>query len=134
MLSNVDVVEGKIRTYKPMAVCVVGKGIWESIYERKSFGQKVGKEFKFGWQPIRLGVEDDWPGARCFVTPSTSGRVASYSKEYQEILWRELGQWVKLQRGDEGGVVETENLDLSAKEETEIAVPRSADMEDKASL
>jgi thymine-DNA glycosylase len=98
MLSNVDVVEFKIRKYKPMAVCVVGKGIWDIIYERKSFGQKLGKDFEFGWQPIRLGVDDEWPGARCFVTPSTSGRVASYSKEYQETLWKELGIWVNQQR------------------------------------
>lgn len=100
MLSHVDVVEDKIRQYKPSAVCVVGKGIWDAIYERKHFGTKVGKDFKFGWQPIRMGVDKDWDGARCFVTPSTSGRVAAYSREFQEILWKELGTWVRQERGD----------------------------------
>jgi len=100
MLSNVDVVEEKIRTYKPKAVCVVGKGIWDAIYERKNSGQKVGKDFVYGWQPLRMGVESEWSGARCFVTPSTSGRVAAYSREFQEVLWKELGKWVREERGD----------------------------------
>ena len=100
MLANVDVVEEKVRTYKPRAVCVVGKGIWDTFYERRHGGKKVGKEFKFGWQPERLGISNDWGGARCFVTPSTSGRVAAYSREFQEILWKDLGNWVKLERGD----------------------------------
>jgi hypothetical protein len=39
-------------------------------------------------------------GARCFVTPSTSGRVAAYSREFQEVLWKELGRWVMHERGD----------------------------------
>ena len=87
--------------YKPAAVCVVGKGIWDVIYERKHFGRKVGKEFEFGWQEVRMGSENDgWGGARCFVTPSTSGRVAAYSREFQEVLWKELGKWVRQERGD----------------------------------
>lgn len=100
MLANVDVVEEKVRTYKPRAVCVVGKGIWDAFYERRHGGKKVGKEFKFGWQPEQLGISNDWGGARCFVTPSTSGRVVAYSREFQEILWKDLGNWVKLERGD----------------------------------
>ena len=100
MLSNVDVVEEKIRKYRPSAVCVVGKGIWDAIYERKHFGTKVEKDFKFGWQAVYMGGDDVWGGARCFVTPSTSGRVAAYSREFQETLWKELGTWVKHQRGD----------------------------------
>ena len=100
MLSHVDEVEDKIRNYKPKAVCVVGKGIWDAIYERKNFGQKVGKDFKYGWQSLRMGVASEWSGARCFVTPSTSGRVAAYSREFQEVLWKELGKWVIEERGD----------------------------------
>ena len=112
MLSQVDVVEDKIRMYKPSAVCVVGKGIWDVIYERKHFGTKVGKDFKFGWQPVRMGVDERWEGARCFVTPSTSGRVAAYSREFQEILWKELGAWVQQERGDIKEEVETNGTDL----------------------
>jgi thymine-DNA glycosylase len=100
MLANVDVVEDKVRTYRPRAVCVVGKGIWDIFYQQKHGGKKLGKDFKFGWQPERIGISNEWSGARCFVTPSTSGRVAGYSREYQEVLWKELGNWVKLERGD----------------------------------
>lgn len=103
MLANVDIVEEKIREYKPSAVCVVGKGIWDAIYERKNFGRKVGSEFKFGWQTgVKMGVgeEGEWSGARVFVTPSTSGRVAAYSREFQEVLWKELGKWVMQERGE----------------------------------
>ena len=100
MLENVDVVEAKVWMYKPKAVCVVGKGIWDVFYERKHNGQKLGKDFKFGWQSDRVGVDDGWAGAKCFVTPSTSGRVAAYSRAYQEVLWRELGIWVQQERGD----------------------------------
>jgi len=99
MLTNVDVLEDKIRTWKPMAVCVVGKGIWDVIYERKT-GGKVGKDFEFGWQGMRMGGDDQWKGAGTFVTPSTSGRVAAYSREYQEVLWKKLGDWVREERGD----------------------------------
>lgn len=100
MLENVDVVEEKVRKYKPTAVCVVGKSIWDAIYERKHFGQKVGKDFKYGWQSVRMGIDEGWTGAKCFVTPSTSGRVAAYSREFQEVLWKELGDWVRQERGD----------------------------------
>jgi mismatch-specific thymine-DNA glycosylase len=99
MLANVDIVEDKVRKYKPQAICVVGKGIWDAIYERKHFGRKVGKEFTFGWQDVRVGQDEGWSGARCFVTPSTSGRVAAYSRQFQEVLWKELGKWVIQQRG-----------------------------------
>lgn len=107
MLSNVDVVEEKICKYKPLAVCVVGKGIWDAIYERKHSGQKVPKDFEYGWQLDRMGVDEDWPGALCFVTPSTSGRVAAYSREFQEILWKELGEWVRQERDN----IKTEEID-----------------------
>jgi len=120
-MENVDIVEEKIRKYKPKAICVVGKGIWDSIYERKHFGRKVPKDFKFGWQPEedRLGVDKDWQGARSFVTPSTSGRVAAYSREFQEILWRELGKWVMLERGDVKVEVKEEIVTEGVKKETE---------------
>jgi thymine-DNA glycosylase len=119
MLSNVDIVEEKIRKYKPSAVCVVGKGIWDIIYERKNFGKKVGKEFKFGWQELRMGVDDGWNGAMTFVTPSTSGRVAAYSREFQEILWKELGDWVVEERELRSKEVKNESERVKVESEEE---------------
>ena len=122
MLSNVDIVEGKIKKYKPLAVCVVGKGIWDAIYERKNFGRKVGKEFKYGWQDLRMGSEKGWGGARCFVTPSTSGRVAAYSREYQEVLWKELGKWVLQERGDSDGLKQEMNGEYTSEASVKVEV------------
>ena len=124
MLANVDVVEEKVRMYRPKAVCVVGKGIWDAFYERKHAGQKVGKNFQFGWQAERIGIGHDWNGARCFVTPSTSGRVATYSREFQEVLWKELGSWVKLKRGeiDRAGV----KLEIEDDVKENVSSQRSA--------
>jgi thymine-DNA glycosylase len=117
MLASVDVVEEKVRMYKPKAVCVVGKGIWETFYERKHAGKKVGKDFKFGWQAERIGIGNDWSGAQCFVTPSTSGRVATYSREFQEVLWKELGCWVRLQRRD----IEQEGVKLESEDDMAVS-------------
>ena len=119
MMANVDIVEDKIRKHRPRASCVVGKGIWDAIYERKHFGRKVPKNFKFGWQEERLGVDTDWEGSRCFVTPRTSGRVAAYSRQFQEIMWRELGRWVQMERGDDVKEEEfiTEDIKMEIKVE-----------------
>ena len=120
MLAHVDPLEAKIRKWRPRAVCVVGKGIWDAIFERRT-GRKVGREFRFGWQAIRMG-EGGWSGARVFVTPSTSGRVAAYSREFQEVLWRQLGDWVRAERGDVKAEREEskESLEVGSKHE-EIA-------------
>jgi thymine-DNA glycosylase len=121
MLAHVDPLEAKIRKWRPRAVCVVGKGIWDAIYERKTRGGKVGKEFKFGWQGMRMGEDGTggWSGARVFVTPSTSGRVAAYSREFQEVLWRELGDWVRAERGDvtDEGKQDENSLEIGSKDE-----------------
>ena len=61
----VPMLEAKIRRWRPEAVCIVGKGIWERIFKVKS-GRKLGKDcdFHFGWQdPWRLGDGDDGSGS-----------------------------------------------------------------------
>lgn len=48
----------KIRKYRPEAVCIVGKGIWEAIW-RSRYGCAMKRgEFAYGWQGVRhnMGV------------------------------------------------------------------------------
>ncbi|KAF8473314.1 uracil-DNA glycosylase-like protein [Kalaharituber pfeilii] len=106
--------EEKIRKWKPEAICVVGKGIWDSIY-RARHGQKVGKEFKYGWQGDEtLGritgrdgtdaQQEEWVGARVFVAPSTSGLV-TIDQTVMSGIWKELGDWVNERRKERGIIV-----------------------------
>lgn len=98
MDSCVPVLEAKIRRWKPEAVCVVGKSIWESIW-RKWKGRGIRKdEFRYGWQEERIGKEEGWQGARIFVASSTSGLAASLLPAEKERIWRELGVWVERRR------------------------------------
>ncbi|ODQ51004.1 DNA glycosylase [Saitoella complicata NRRL Y-17804] len=105
LVASVPSLEAKIATSKPQAVCIVGKGVWEAIH-RHHTNKPLPKTFTFGWQPdtTRMGAgEDGWRGARVFVVPSTSGRVAGYSMEMKEGLWMELGGWVVEERGRRSG-------------------------------
>lgn len=106
MDSGVDVLEAKIRAFRPEAVCIVGKSIWESIW-RVRHGRKIRKdEFHYGWQAEseRMGVTEAggdataWEGARVFVATSTSGLAASLGPAEKERIWRELGVWVEQRR------------------------------------
>ncbi|KAH8596668.1 uracil-DNA glycosylase-like protein [Bisporella sp. PMI_857] len=100
---SVEVLEEKIRVYRPEAVCIVGKSIWESIW-RVRHGKKIKKEeFRYGWQEDgeRMGSveeENPWEGARVFVATTTSGLAASLSLVEKERIWRELGSWVEERR------------------------------------
>lgn len=102
---SVGALEDKIRRWRPEAVCIVGKGIWESIWRVKK-GRKLGKsdEFEFGWQEGgNMGVvEGEWDGARTFVTMSTSGLVAAYKPTEKERVWKILGEWVQERRRARG--------------------------------
>lgn len=107
MDANVEVCEEKVRKWQPESVCVVGKGIWESIWRAKHGGQKITKdEFVWGWQvdAERFGgvPEVGYEGARVFVVPSTSGLVAGYSMEFKRAIWKELGDWVQQRRVERG--------------------------------
>ncbi|KAJ3105196.1 hypothetical protein HDU97_008350 [Phlyctochytrium planicorne] len=118
MDDSVSILEKKVFEFRPESVCFVGKGIWESVYRTKT-GAKLGKTFAFGWQSLRLGnikkgnvaatnddddgvVKDEWTGARVFVTPSTSGLVAGYSRSFKENIFKELGDWVNERRSERG--------------------------------
>ncbi|KAI0509115.1 DNA glycosylase [Xylaria bambusicola] len=56
MDAGVAVLEAKCRTWRPEAVCVVGKSIWESIF-RVWKGRNLARgEFEYGWQVERMGA------------------------------------------------------------------------------
>jgi mismatch-specific thymine-DNA glycosylase len=104
MDEGVAVLEEKTRRFRPEAVAIVGKSIWESIW-RVRHGRKMGKEeFKYGWQEEgeRMGVvsegEERWEGARVFVTTTTSGLAAGMRPHEKEEVWRGLGGWVERRR------------------------------------
>lgn len=105
---GVAVLEAKIARWKPEAVAIVGKGIWESIW-RVKHRAKIGKaEFKYGWQDKResMGVitegEDKWDGAKVFVATTTSGLAVSMRLHEKEEVWKGLGEWVAKRREERG--------------------------------
>ncbi|KAI1202858.1 DNA glycosylase [Nemania serpens] len=56
MDDGVAVLEAKCRRWRPEAVCVVGKSIWESIF-RVWNGRNLAKgQFEYGWQAERMGA------------------------------------------------------------------------------
>jgi G:T/U-mismatch repair DNA glycosylase len=107
--------DAKFLKYKPEAVCIVGKGIWESIW-RYRYGKNMAKaDFKYGWQDDKdnmgksqTGEEEldgngkVWEGARVFVTTSTSGLAASLSPAEKEAIWKPFGAWVEKRRLERG--------------------------------
>lgn len=109
--------EVKFRKYKPEAVCIVGKGIWEAIW-RYRYGRNMKKgEFKYGWQDVEhnmgktpLNEEKEmergkvWKGSRVFVTTSTSGLAANLKPAEKEAIWRPFGEWVQNRREERGFV------------------------------
>jgi TDG/mug DNA glycosylase family protein len=115
MDQGVAVLEEKTRRWRPGAVCLVGKSIWESIW-RVKHGRPIKKhEFKYGWQDEtenmgQLGDHHDeeredgvdydgeWNGAQVFVATSTSGLAATLKPAEKEAIWRELGEWVEKRR------------------------------------
>jgi mismatch-specific thymine-DNA glycosylase len=117
-LSKQEVVDGtpildrKIRIYRPEAVCIVGKSIWESIWQYHHGKKPTKKEFSYGWQDERHNMGllplngdegekvDDWPGARVFVATSTSGLAAYPKPAEKEAIWKPFGEWVQKRRED----------------------------------
>ncbi|KAF4504239.1 hypothetical protein G6O67_008415 [Ophiocordyceps sinensis] len=110
MDDGVALLEEKARRWRPEAMCVVGKGIWESIW-RVRRGRPVGRDFRYGWQheADNMGVIDgEWPGARIFVATSTSGLAASLSPTEKQAIWAQLGSWVKARRAEREMQAETD--------------------------
>ncbi|KFY14604.1 hypothetical protein V492_02523 [Pseudogymnoascus sp. VKM F-4246] len=115
MDDSVAILEEKIRTFKPEAVCIVGKSIWESIW-RVRHGRAIRKEeFRYGWQDEGeamgkpVGVKENgegWKGARVFVATTTSGLATTPNQAEKERIWRELGVWVEERRREKTGMDE----------------------------
>ncbi|KAF2758591.1 hypothetical protein EJ05DRAFT_500113 [Pseudovirgaria hyperparasitica] len=109
-VAGTRILDEKILKYKPEAVCIVGKGIWESIWKYRHGKSPNVKEFCYGWQDEKEnmgrsqdGEESDgcggiWHGARVFVATSTSGLAATLKPAQKEEIWLPFGQWVKQRR------------------------------------
>jgi mismatch-specific thymine-DNA glycosylase len=100
MTAGAPILEEKVRKYRPEAVCIVGKGIFEAIW-RWRYGKQIKKDqFHYGWQDDleRMGKCDDWEGARIFVSSSTSGLSASTKPHEKEAIWKPFGEWVQARR------------------------------------
>lgn len=109
MVAGTPILDAKFRKYKPEAVCIVGKGIWEAIWRYRYGRAPRASEFRYGWQDEKenmgksdVGELDDngnvWRGARVFVTTSTSGLSASTRPAEKEAIWKPFGEWVKGRR------------------------------------
>ncbi|KAI1128783.1 DNA glycosylase [Nemania abortiva] len=56
MDAGVAILEEKCRRWRPEAVCVVGKSIWESIFRVLKRRNMTKGEFAYGWQTERMGA------------------------------------------------------------------------------
>lgn len=98
--------ERKFALYKPEAVCIVGKGIWEAIWRFKHGRNMKKEEFKYGWQDAQHNMgkseegDDQWEGSRVFVTTSTSGLAANLKPAEKEAIWNPFGEWVQQRRSE----------------------------------
>lgn len=116
MDDGVAALHEKARKWRPEAMCIVGKSIWESIW-RVRHGKPVGKAFRYGWQDEseNMGViKGEWKGAKVFVATTTSGLAASMSTAQKQEVWDVLGSWVKKrreERTEEEGEEEGENTE-----------------------
>ena len=96
----------KIALYKPEAVVIVGKSIWEAIWRAKKGQKKFNNaDFCWGWQGedmqlgrTRTNGQLTWEGARTFVATSTSGLAANLSPAEKLAIWKPLGQWITAKR------------------------------------
>jgi mismatch-specific thymine-DNA glycosylase len=109
--------DSKFLEYKPEAVCIVGKGIWEAIW-RYRYGKNMAKtDFKYGWQDEKHNMGKSmegeegldiygqvWKGSKVFVTTSTSGLAASLKPAEKEAIWKPFGEWVQKRREEKGFV------------------------------
>ena len=133
MENSVPILEEKVRAYRPEVVCIVGKGIWDTILKVKiknGASKHAKSEFKYGWQDESLWLGRElgkdrkvlWVGARTFVATTTSGLAANTSPAEKAAIWKELGDWIVAKRaGDdvkaEGDKVEVEEGEVKVKVE-----------------
>lgn len=100
MAAGTPILEGKVQAFRPEAVCIVGKGIWEAIW-RWRYKREIKKvEFHYGWQDAKekIGGSSDWEGAWVFVATATSGLSASTKPHEKEAIWKPFGEWVQQRR------------------------------------
>lgn len=111
VVGGTPILDAKIRKYKPEAVCIVGKSIWESIWQYHHGRKPTKAQFSYGWQDEthnmgKLPVEgeddtnEDWPGARVFVATSTSGLSAFPKPPEKQAIWKPFGEWVQKRRAE----------------------------------
>lgn len=111
VVAGTPILDAKIRLYKPEAVCIVGKSIWESIWQYHHGRKPTKAQFSYGWQDQKhnmgkLPVEgeddtdEDWPGARVFVATSTSGLSAFPKPPEKQAIWKPFGDWVQKRRAE----------------------------------
>ncbi|KAL5403864.1 hypothetical protein PMIN03_009544 [Paraphaeosphaeria minitans] len=109
MVAGAGDLEAKFRGFRPEAVCIVGKGIWEAIWKYR-MGRAIRKEeFRYGWQDGEMNMgkvdgEESWRGSKVFVATSTSGLAANLKPEEKEAIWKPFGIWVQERREERGFV------------------------------
>jgi mismatch-specific thymine-DNA glycosylase len=126
-IEGAAIIEQKIAKYKPVAVCVVGKGIWDTMYKSKTGKTLPRREFSYGWQDENLwlgrAVDQNgdlvWAGARTFVCTSTSGLAADTKPAEKLAIMSELGDWVK-QRRKELGIIPGTILPVKSEDSHDI--------------
>lgn len=106
MDAGVPILEHKIAEQRPLAVCIVGKGIWEAVWRVKKGAPLKRDDFHYGWQDddMSLGKRRgcDWPGARVFVATTTSGLSTNFTFDERVAIWKEVGDFVQKRREERG--------------------------------
>lgn len=107
MVTSVSILEAKVREHRPEAVCLVGKGIWESVWQARHGRRLRPADFRYGWQSQTENIGrvtepngQEWAGAKVFVATSTSGLAANTKPWEKEEIWRPLGEWVQQRRAE----------------------------------
>jgi mismatch-specific thymine-DNA glycosylase len=103
MVAGTAVLEEKCANFRPEAVCIVGKGIWEAVWRWRTGKPMKKDEFHYGWQDEEQNMgkvegEAAWRGSKVFVASSTSGQAASMKPEEKERIWKPLGEWAAARR------------------------------------
>jgi thymine-DNA glycosylase len=119
MAAGTPILEEKVRKYRPEAVCIVGKGIWEAVWRWRYKRELKKDEFKWGWQgeKERMGkINGEWDGAPVYVTSSTSGLSASLRPHEKDAIWKPFGEWVKERRKARFGTTGRIDLPLNPED------------------
>ncbi|KAI3324613.1 DNA glycosylase [Xylariaceae sp. AK1471] len=106
MDAGVAILEEKCRRWRPEAVCVVGKSIWESIF-RVWKGRNLKKdEFAYGWQTERMGA----------VPPAANSATVKVGADIRKLL---IKTEVLIKKEDSSSNA-SENHDREAEREEKV--------------